>query len=99
ERLRPARIELDGADGVRLPRVLRAVLALFPRRADAPDIIERGVERLGQLDRDFALPDAKILVVAHGPQCRLIAWHCQGRRNLPCKSPLRRASSKHKNNL
>ncbi len=44
EALGPARIELDGADGVGLARVLRAILAPLPRRADAADEIERGVE-------------------------------------------------------
>ena len=39
--------------------VLRAVLALLPGRADAADEIERGVEVLGQVDGDLAVPDAE----------------------------------------
>ena len=43
--------------------VLRAVLALLPGRADAADVIERGVEALGQVDRDLAVPDAECVLV------------------------------------
>src|SRR5207245_2410714 len=54
----PARVDLDGADRIGLARVLRAILAPGPRRADPPDEIERGVEGLGQLDGGFALADS-----------------------------------------
>ncbi len=55
EALDPARIEHDGADGIGLARVLRAVVALLPRRPDTADEIERGIEPVRQSYRDFAL--------------------------------------------
>ena len=54
ERGRVARIELDGAHGVRAARVLRAFVAPRPRRADAPDEIDAGVEFVRQRDGDLA---------------------------------------------
>src|SRR5712671_1856290 len=67
ERGRPARVDREGADGIGLARVLGAVLAPGPGRADAADEIERGVERLGQVDSDLAVTDAEgIIVVVHG---------------------------------
>ena len=53
----PARIDFDGTNRVGFSRVLWAVFAPLPRRADAPDIIERGVEPVRQRDRDFALAE------------------------------------------
>src|SRR5207253_10687610 len=59
ERLGPALIDADGADGVGFPGILRAVLAPRPRCADAADEIERGIEALWQFDRDLAVADSE----------------------------------------
>src|SRR5258705_4595261 len=86
ERRRPTGVELDRADGVGLAGVLRAVLALLPRSPNASDIVERGVELLGKLDRDLAVPDPKcvpvILVIGHGGS---VARNRLGRQVLPIK--------------
>ena len=67
ERLRPARVDLEGADGIGFARILGAVGAPGPGRADAADEIERGVEGVGQLDGNLAVPDAEgVIVVVHG---------------------------------
>src|SRR5262249_50620546 len=65
ERLRPTGVDVEGANGVGFARVFRAVLAPRPRRADAADEIERGIELGRQFDRDFAIADAESVVV-HG---------------------------------
>src|SRR5262249_33506534 len=65
ERLSPALVDDEGANGVGFARIFRAVLAPRPRRADAADEIERGVELCRQFDRDFAIADAEGVVV-HG---------------------------------
>ena len=52
-----ARVELDGADGVRAARVLRALVARRPWRADAADEIDAGVEVVRQRDGDLAGAD------------------------------------------
>src|SRR5262249_46868609 len=57
----PSGLDLDRTDHLGLPRILRAVLALFPGRVDATDEIEPGVHLLRQIDRLFALPDAEVL--------------------------------------
>ena len=54
----PTRIEHDCADGVGLPRILWAILAPSPRRADPSDIKQRRIEPLRQFDRDFAFTQA-----------------------------------------
>src|SRR5262249_1644154 len=61
----PALVDLEGAEGVGLARIFRAVLAPPPGRAYAADEIERGVEFGRQFDRDFAIADAEGVVV-HG---------------------------------
>ena len=53
--LRPAGIELDGAERLALPAILGAVLTPPPGRADAADEIEAGIKTLRQLDRNLAL--------------------------------------------
>ena len=54
QRRRIARLDVDGTFGIRTTRVLRAFAAFFPRRADAADEIDPGIERVRQRDRDFA---------------------------------------------
>jgi len=51
----PARIEHDGANGIAFARVLRTILPVFPRRADVPDEVQRGIELFRQCDGNFAL--------------------------------------------
>src|SRR5262249_8956131 len=65
ERLSPALVDDEGANGVGFARIFRAVLAPRPGRADAADEIERGVKLCRQFDRDFAIADAEGVVV-HG---------------------------------
>src|SRR5919197_3276576 len=60
----PVRIEFDGADRVRLARVLRAILAPRPWRMDAADEIKAGVDMLRRLERHLAFADA-VIVIAH----------------------------------
>src|SRR5690348_857053 len=59
---RPAWIELDGADRVGFTRVLWALRAALPGRADAPDEIERGVELFRHRDRHLALAQSEEIV-------------------------------------
>src|ERR1700722_14548535 len=61
EALGPTRIEHDGADRLGFARILRAVLASFPRGANASDVIERRIEPFRQFGGDFALAQAKCL--------------------------------------
>ena len=49
ERRREARVDFDRADRVGFARVLRALLASRPRRANAADEVDAGVELLGKL--------------------------------------------------
>src|SRR5262249_57963718 len=65
ERLSPALVDDEGANGVGFARIFRAVLAPRPGRADAADEIERGVEFFRQFDRDFAIADTEGVVI-HG---------------------------------
>src|SRR5215813_10530434 len=58
QRGREPGVELDGADRLRLPAVLRAVVAGRPRGADAADEIEPGIEAARQLDRDLAFTNS-----------------------------------------
>src|SRR5262249_161004 len=55
EALDPMRIEFDRADGVGFARVLWALFAALPRRADPPDEIECGIAVVRQCDRDLAV--------------------------------------------
>src|SRR5215510_9170428 len=74
ECLRPARIELEGADCIGFTGGFRAVRPPLPGRADAADEIERGVELRRQLDRSLTVADAEFVVV-HGCYRRLAAIH------------------------
>src|SRR5262249_36310383 len=65
ERLGPALVDQDGANGVGFTGIFRAVLAPRPGRADAADEIERGVELFRELSRDLAVANAEGFVV-HG---------------------------------
>src|SRR5262249_22587611 len=55
EALDPMRIEFDRANGVGFARVLWALFAALPRRADPPDEIECGIAVVRQCDRDLAV--------------------------------------------
>src|SRR5262245_40240660 len=85
ERRRPTRVDLDGTDGVRLARVLGTILAVPPGRADAPDVIERGVVLRRQVDRDLALPDAEgvLLVRCAVGHAATVAWLGAGAKPSP----------------
>ena len=91
ERGRIARIELDGAYGVRAARVLRAFVAPRPRRADAADEIEAGIEFFRQRDGDLAGADVRRSCAR---SCMLTWRHAMGScapfpsvRHASCTSP------------
>ena len=74
----PARIEHDGADRIGFAGVFRAILAPLPRRADAADEIERGVEARRQFGGDFALAQAAYASSLSAWLCRFVMggrWH------------------------
>src|ERR1043166_608461 len=56
---------LDRAHRLGLARVLRALLAGRPRRADAADEVDAGIEVFRQLGRNLPRPDPKCVLV-HG---------------------------------
>src|SRR4249919_1093711 len=66
EAVAPARIDIDGTDRLRLPGVLRAVLALLPGRVDTANEIQARIRLTGEVDRLFTVADAEIFVGAHG---------------------------------
>src|SRR5713226_8817296 len=57
QRVRPARVDLDAADRVGLPRILRAILPARPRGANAADEIQLRIEMLRQGHRDLSGTD------------------------------------------
>src|SRR6185312_11254566 len=70
EALAPPRVDFDHADGLGFPGVLRAVLARFPGRMDAADVIKAGVGLGRQIDGLRALPNPEI-VPGH---CSFSVW-------------------------
>src|SRR5262249_18600643 len=69
ETFAPVRVEVGHANRFRFARVLRAVLAFLPGRANAADEIEAGVRLSGKRDGLFALPDTEVLA-RHLPSFR-----------------------------
>src|SRR5205814_1016090 len=61
----PARVDLDGAHCLGFARILRAMLAIRPGRANPADKIKAGIRVRWQLDRDLALPHS-VSRLAHG---------------------------------
>ena len=55
EALDPVRIEFDRANGVGFARVLRALFAALPGRADPSDEIKRSIAVVRQRDRHLAV--------------------------------------------
>ena len=74
QRRRIARIDLDGAFGIRAARVLRALAYVCPRRADAADEIDAAVEFFGKHDGDFAVAD----VFTHAAVLQLTSRNAMG---------------------
>src|SRR5690242_19274901 len=83
ERFAPALIELHNADSLGFTRILWALLALFPGRVDAANVIRPGVSLRRQFDRLFILPNAKI-VFFHVQRPNVIA--CEEPNGPPAKS-------------
>src|SRR5690348_5379296 len=53
QRRGPARLDLDRADRIGLARILRALLAAPPWRADAADEVDLGIELVRERHRHF----------------------------------------------